>query len=389
MKKLLISAGVLAALIAAFMLRPAKPIEVRMSQAAPGLVEALVSNTRSGTIKACQRSRLSLALGGQVNHLYVDQGDKVEAGALLLELWNDDLKAALEQSKAQVRMAELNKASACRQAQADEREVKRQRELFKKQLASAEQLDRVETSAEITRLSCQQNEAQVQNAKASVAVQQARLAQTQLRAPFAGIVAEVNGEVGEYATPSPPGVATPPAIDLIDERCLYVRAPIDEVDASVIRVGMDARVTLDAFRDQAFTGKVSRIAPYVEDKEKQARTVNVDVTLNALPDDVQLLVGYSADIEVITAASEQTLRIPSEALLEGNHVLTLAADGKTLQKKALTLGLSNWTWTEVKEGLDTDQPVLLSLDNPAAVDGAEVRVLNDMDALHTDKAAKP
>ncbi|PIQ40119.1 MAG: efflux transporter periplasmic adaptor subunit, partial [Thalassolituus sp. CG17_big_fil_post_rev_8_21_14_2_50_53_8] len=89
-------------------------------------------------------------------------------------------------------------------------------------------------------------EAQVQNAKASVAVQQARLAQTQLRAPFAGIVAEVNGEVGEYATPSPPGVATPPAIDLIDERCLYVRAPIDEVDASVIRVGMDARVTLDA-----------------------------------------------------------------------------------------------------------------------------------------------
>lgn len=377
MKKLLISAAVVVAVVAAFILRPAKPIEVRMAKTSQGLVEALVSNTRSGTIKACQRSRLSLALGGQVNHLYVDQGDKVESGTLLLELWNDDLKAALEQSNAQVRMAELNKASACRQAQADQREVKRQRELFNKNLSSPEQLDRTETSAEITRLSCQQNEAQVQNAKANVAVQQARLAQTQLRAPFAGIVAEVNGEVGEYATPSPPGVATPPAIDLIDDRCLYVRAPIDEVDASVIRVGMAARVTLDAFRDQAFTGKVSRIAPYVEDKEKQARTVNVDVTLDALPNDVQLLVGYSADIEVITAANPQTLRIPSEALLEGNHVLTLADDGKTLQKKALTLGLSNWTWTEVSAGLTAEQPILVSLDNPAAVEGAEVTVIDD------------
>ncbi len=191
------------------------------------------------------------------------------------------------------------------------------------------------------------------------------------------MVVEVNGGVGEYATPSPPGVATPPAIDLIDDRCLYVRAPIDEVDASVIRVGMAARVTLDAFRDQAFTGKVSRIAPYVEDKEKQARTVNVDVTLDALPDDVQLLVGYSADIEVITAANPQTLRIPSEALLEGNHVLTLADDGKTLQKKALTLGLSNWTWTEVSAGLTAEQPILVSLDNPAAVEGAEVTVIDD------------
>nr|WP_270049542.1 efflux RND transporter periplasmic adaptor subunit [Thalassolituus pacificus] len=374
---MLISAAVVVAVVAAFILRPAKPIEVRMAKTSQGLVEALVSNTRSGTIKACQRSRLSLALGGQVNHLYVDQGDKVESGTLLLELWNDDLKAALEQSNAQVRMAELNKASACRQAQADQREVKRQRELFNKNLSSPEQLDRTETSAEITRLSCQQNEAQVQNAKANVAVQQARLAQTQLRAPFAGIVAEVNGEVGEYATPSPPGVATPPAIDLIDDRCLYVRAPIDEVDASIIRVGMAARVTLDAFRDQAFTGKVSRIAPYVEDKEKQARTVNVDVTLDALPDDVQLLVGYSADIEVITAANPQTLRIPSEALLEGNHVLTLADDGKTLQKKALTLGLSNWTWTEVSAGLTAEQPILVSLDNPAAVEGAEVTVIDD------------
>lgn len=380
MKKIIISVVIIAAIAGFFIVKPEKPVEVRMAAASAGKVEALVSNTRSGTVKACNRSRLSLAQGGQVSQLYVDQGDKVNAGDLLLELWNDDMKAALAQARAQVRMAELNKASACRQAEADQREVVRQRELQKKNLASAEQLDRTETSAEITRLACQQNAAQVIQAEANVAVQQARLAQTQLIAPFAGIVAEVNGEIGEYATPSPPGVATPPAIDLIDDSCLYVRAPIDEVDAAIIRSGMPARVTLDAFRNQAFTGHVSRIAPYVEDSEKQARTVDVDVTLDTLPEDVHLLVGYSADIEVITAVADNTLRIPSEALLEGNHVLTLADDQQTLKKQALTLGLSNWTWSEVKTGLSAGQPVLISLDNPAAVEGAKVRVIASGDA---------
>ena len=185
----------------------------------------------------------------------------------------------------------------------------------------------------------------------------------------------MNGEVGEYATPSPPGVATPPAIDLIDDACLYVRAPIDEVDAASIRTGMPARVTLDAFRERAFTGTVSRIAPYVQDMERQARTVDVDVRFDQLPDDVQLLVGYSADIEVITDHRDNTVRIPTEALLEGNQVLTLSADGTTLQQQAVTIGLSNWTWTEILAGLEEGQKILTRLDNPAAVAGARVTLV--------------
>ena len=90
-----------------------------MSSVSTGTVEALIANTRSGTVRACNRSRLSLAMGGQVSHLHVDQGDKAEAGALLLELWNDDLKAAQQQAQAQVRIAELTRASACRKADAD------------------------------------------------------------------------------------------------------------------------------------------------------------------------------------------------------------------------------------------------------------------------------
>jgi len=358
---------------------PEKAVEVTTAKVSLQKVESLVSNTRSGTVKACQRSKLSLALGGQVSRLHVEQGDSVLGGDLLLELWNDDLKAALAQSQAQVKMAELNQASACRQAQADDREVLRINELQQKKLASIEQLDRAQTSAEIMGLSCQQHKAQVLQAKANVDVQQARLAQTQLLAPFAGIIADVHGEIGEYATPSPPGVATPPAIDLINDQCLYISAPIDEVDAARIQLGMAARVSLDAFRDQDFVGTVKRIAPYVQDNAKQARTVEVDVELNTLAEGIKLLVGYSADMEIIIEQQEQVLTIPTDALMEGNQVLIISEDGSMLEKRELTLGLSNWNWTQIISGLELGQQVLTSLDNPAAIEGATVKVVEALE----------
>ncbi|MFP6845422.1 MAG: efflux RND transporter periplasmic adaptor subunit [Thalassolituus sp.] len=372
MKSALIIGGTVVAIIAAISLWPETPVAVTTTPVQVGKVESLVSNTRSGTVQACLRSHLSLTQGGQVNQLLVQQGDTVVAGQLLMTLWNDDIKAGIAQAQAQVAIAQSNKASRCRQAEADLRDAKRLRDLRKKNMASEEQLDRSNTVADISRFACEQQDAQIQQVQAALDLQQARLAQTELRAPFAGIIAEVNGEVGEYATPSPPGVATPPAIDLINQECLYVRAPIDEVDAAQVKIGMETRVTLDAFQDQTFTGLVSRIAPYVQDLEKQARTVDVDVTLSSLPQGIDLLIGYSADIEVITASRDNVVRIPTELLLEGNKVLTVQNDA--IAEVPLTLGLTNWTWSEVKAGLKAGDAVINSLDIPDLNPGIKVKI---------------
>ncbi|MFT4530249.1 MAG: HlyD family secretion protein [Thalassolituus oleivorans] len=372
MKSALIIGGTVVAIIAAISLWPETPVAVTTTPVQVGKVESLVSNTRSGTVQACLRSHLSLTQGGQVNQLLVQQGDTVVAGQLLMTLWNDDIKAGIAQAQAQVAIAQSNKASRCRQAEADLRDAKRLRDLRKKNMASEEQLDRSNTVADISRFACEQQDAQIQQVQAALDLQQARLAQTELRAPFAGIIAEVNGEVGEYATPSPPGVATPPAIDLINQECLYVRAPIDEVDATQVKIGMETRVTLDAFQDQTFTGLVSRIAPYVQDLEKQARTVDVDVTLSSLPQGIDLLIGYSADIEVITASRDNVVRIPTELLLEGNKVLTVQNDAIT--EVPLTLGLTNWTWSEVTAGIKAGDAVINSLDIPDLNPGIKVKI---------------
>ncbi|MEC9256603.1 MAG: HlyD family efflux transporter periplasmic adaptor subunit, partial [Pseudomonadota bacterium] len=187
-------------------------------------------------------------------------------------------------------------------------------------------------------------------------------------------IAEVNAEIGEYATPSPPGVATPPAIDLINPDCFYVQAPIDEVDAAQVALDMPVRVTLDAFGDRTFDGHVSRISPYIQDEEKQARTVDVDVRLNELPDGTHLLIGYSADIEVITATSDNTLRLPTELLIDTNHVM-LTKDGHAV-KQQVELGLTNWTWSEVIGGVSEDDLIINEPGQSDLTDGRTVRVLD-------------
>jgi HlyD family secretion protein len=193
-----------------------------------------------------------------------------------------------------------------------------------------------------------------------------------LRAPFAGYIAELNGELGEYVTPSPPGIPTLPAVDLVDTSCLYILAPIDEVDAPRIRVGMPARITLDAFPGQSFKGTVRRIAPYVLEAEKQARTVDVEAVFADPEEFKALLPGYSADLEIVLDARDDVLRIPTESLLEGKRVLVL--NGTRIDERTLETGISNWKVTQVVSGVKEGDQVIVSVGREGVKPGATAAI---------------
>ena len=376
-KSLIVIGGVCIAAILYWRFAATEPaITVKAVAAADGEVSSTVSNTRAGTIKACRRSKLSMPSGGVVDKLLVKEGDKVLAGQVMLELWNLDRKADLAMAEASLLAAQSDVNQICLQADRSGREADRQRSLAKKKLVSDDALDASVTNANAQVRACESSKAQQQVAKARLDMQNALLERTQLKAPFAGVVAEINGELGEYVTPSPPGVATPPAVDLIDYSCLYVTAPIDEVDAGSLRTGMPVAVTLDAFKDRNFTGVITRVAPYVVDIEKQARTVDVDVKIQQLPDDVALLVGYSADVTVQLDRREKTLRIPTEALLTGNQVWVVNADN-VLEKRQLKTGIGNWTYTEVLDGIKAGDLVVRAPDQAGLAEKLKVVVQQD------------
>ncbi len=352
-----------------YLSRP-EPVAVALAPVERGTVESTVANTRVGTVEACRRSKLAPAIGGQVSRLPVREGDRVEEGALLLEIWNEDLEAEVRLAESEVSTARAREQEACLEAEVVEREAKRLQRLRDQELVSEEQADRATTDARARRAGCDAARAALDVSRARVEVARAELQRTRLTAPFAGVVAEVNAELGEYVTPSPPGIATLPAIDLIDVRCLYVTAPIDEVDAPEIRPGMQACVTLDAFPGRLCGAQVRRIAPYVLDREKQARTVDVEVDLQGARESWNLLPGYSADVEIVLERREDVLRVPTEAVLDGDRVLLYVEASGRLEERSFDPGLSNWRYTEVRAGLEAGDRVVISVTREGVEAGA-------------------
>jgi len=368
---LILSVVIVIALVV-WLKRP-KPVAVLLTTIQAGAVERTVTNTRAGTLKACRRARLSPSMGGQIANLPVREGDRVKAGQILFEIWNDDLLAQMELAKSELLASQARAEEACAQSSVAQREAKRQTQLRKQGLTSDERVDQAVGLATARAANCDAASANIKVSESRIAVAQAALDRTRLTAPFDGAVAEVNGELGEYVTPSPVGIPTPPAIDLIDSSCLYVTAPIDEVDAPEIKAGMTARISLDAFGKEYFEGKVRRVAPYVLDVEKQARTVDVEVDFLSEKDNANMLPGYTADVEIILDAHNNALRIPTEALLEGNRVYLYDATDQTISDVPVTVGLTNWQFTEIESGLEQDQQIVTSIDREGLADGVRVK----------------
>ncbi len=361
-RRVLIALAVIAVIVSAFwwFSRP-KPIVVVVSEIERGKVESSIANTRAGTVEACQRTKLSPIMGGRIEVLAVKEGDRVKKGQLLMKLWNDDQQAQSTLAMAQVTTARQRVNEACAQARNAEREAERQTSLRERGFVSSSREDSARTEAQAKRAGCEGARADVAQFQAKVNATRVEQGRTVLYAPFDGTIAKIVGEVGEYSTPSPPGVPTPPAIDLIDDSCLYVEAPMDEVDAPKIHTGQPVRISLDALPRQSFPGKVKRVAPYVSAVEKQARTVDIEATFDNPEAPGKLLVGYSADIEVILDVRDDVVRVPTSALLEGGRVLVAGAEGKLEERKVKT-GLANWEYTEVTEGLKAGEKVVTSLE---------------------------
>jgi HlyD family secretion protein len=370
MKRIAVIA-VLVVVIAAgsWLLSRPKPVAVTVVTATRGPVAATVANTRAGTVDACRRAGLAPASGGQIANLPVKDGDHVEAGALLLELWNEDVKAELELQQRDARAAESRAREVCITADVAKRDAERVLRLRANSLASEEAADQAQGRAQSSEAACSAARDATRVAAARIDVIRAQLQRTQLHAPFAGVIAEINGELGEFVTPSPVGIPTPPTVDLIDASCLYISAPIDEVDAPRIAAGLPARISLDAFPGRVFPGHVRRVAPYVLDQEKQARTVEIEAEFDDA-EEAGLLAGYSADVEVVLDQRAEALRVPTAVILPDKTVYVLDPDTGTLESRAVQTGLANWEFTEIVGGLREGEQVVSSIDRDGVVAGA-------------------
>lgn len=255
----------------------------------------------TATVKPVREVDLTFKNSGTLARLYVKVGDRVEAGQILAVQDDSEAKTQLAQAENGLRQAEL-KVSQCRlEYEKAQRTLKRQEELFNAGAISATDYEQAQDDCKKAEGDLLTAESEVENSKTQLATAQKDLADTQLVAPFAGIVTQVNGETGERVGGSNS------LIHLISQE-LRLRALVNEVDIGKVKVGQEVEFTLASYADKTFTGKVENIYP-------EASTVNnvqfyeVDIASDKEAASL-LLPGLSATVNIIINRRNDVLVVP-------------------------------------------------------------------------------
>lgn len=346
----------------------AKPIPVTVHRVSTGVVEDLVVNSKSGSVRSRQRARLLPSIGGIIVELPVKEGEFVRRGDLLLRLDDDDHRAQVTMNERARDAARAAEKQVRVEAEHAAREVKRYRALLEEKVISEALFDQTESHWNMLLAQLKALEEKTHQASASLAAARTTWEKTRLTAPFDGVIAELSAEMGEWVGPSPSGELTRAAIDLFAPDSLYVSAPIDEVDLGRVREGQKVRIRIDAYPEKSFPGRISRVAPYVLDRQEQNRTLEVEAEF-ASGGDSGLMPGATADVEIILESRPGSLRIPTRAVLEGSRVLVVRGD--ELVSVPIRVGMKNWEFTEVLGGLAEGDAVVVSLDKEEIKAGAK------------------
>ncbi len=312
-----------------FLVGCGQQLELSGTTVSKGSVEEVISSVNSGTVRAEQQAELSFGAVGRVEKLLISLGDRVKKGAILAELENSDLKASLAYMQ---------------------RESVRRKELASKKLISATEFE------EITR---------------QVEVSAAQLEKTIIRAPFDGIVTELNLEVGQLSQIT--AVIPKPLVRLIDEAPRYVRAEIDELDLAKVSIGAPATARILTVRREPFPAQVRQVVPFISTIREQDRTAEIELNVDARG--VLLPVGASADVEVILERKDNVLIVPTRAVLgRRDSRYVFAYVNGAAKKTPVTIGLAGYEVTEVVSGLAEKDIVLIPSDDQDLVDGAAVKL---------------
>ncbi len=352
-------------------LRPAL-VSVTVVRVETGRVEDLVTNNKAGTVTARRQASLSPEMGGRVASIPVEEGDRVRKGAMLLVLADDDQRA---QVALQARALEASRSAAteaCAHATLAGVEFDRTRRLLADGAVAQQAFDLALNQKVTADAACAAATSRVGQAAASADVSRLTLRKAVIRAPFDGVVSKIATHVGEWISPAPAGQSMPTAIELVDPQSIYVRAPLDEVDAGKVRPALTARITLDAFPGRSFPARVTRVATFVSEAQQQNRTFDIELAFDDHAFAQTLLPGTSADAEIVLSARDGVLVVPTSAILQGSRVL-VARDGVLVSVPVRT-GLANWEVTEITEGLQAGDAVVTSLDRPEVREGARVRI---------------
>lgn len=344
-----------------------KGIEVRFEGVSRKDLVAAV--TASGKIQPKRKVDVSADITGRIVKLGVREGDYVEEGQFLVQIDPTIYEANLQRARAAVSSAEAAAVQARANRDQARRSYERSRDLQKQNpnLVSAEQLELAQTNFDVAQAQATAAQHQVDQARAAMQEATDQLSKTRLTAPMAGRITRLAVEEGEVAVPGTFSRETGLLLTISDLSVIQVEVQVDETDVVRLALGDSVEVSIDAFPDTTFVGRVSKIsdsairgaAASVAGQSDQAVDYAVEITLDNPPADVRP--DLSATARIVTDTRTEALAIPIIALTVREH----SAIPTEAEPADTTAAKSEKKETEgvfvVKDGVATFRPVRVGI----------------------------
>jgi len=359
---------VVALLLLAF-LRRERPVPVTVFTVAASTGgssgAAGTSVTANGYVVARTRAAVSAKLPGRLAELRVSEGSYIEKDGIIARLENVDYQAQVIQARAALAAAQAEVIELEARRDQLQREARRVRDIraTSPDLISEQEVDAASSEAEQAVARARAAGSRVAAAQADLQYAEANLEYTVIRAPFSGTVLRKEAEVGEVVAPSVGGGLTRGAVvTMADLTSLEVEVDVNEAYIARISGGQPARITLDAYPDTTFRGRVRQVVPTAD---RQRATVQVKVAI--LDRDRRILPEMAARVDFLETAQTSPaapagpprIRVPADAVREreGQSVVWLVRAGR-LELRPVTAGPVSAGFREVSAGLSGGELLL-------------------------------
>jgi RND family efflux transporter MFP subunit len=320
--------------------------------------------TASGYVVAQRKAAVASKGSGRLVYLGVVEGDRVKKNQIIARLEDSDMRASLEQAKANLKLNEADLKDA-------QQSLLRQKSLLDKGLANQSEYDAAD--ARLQRVL-----AGIEVAKAILTSGEVSLENTLIRAPFDGTVLAKNADIGEMVVPMAASVGSKSAVVTIaDMTSLQVEADVSESNIEHIKIDQPCEITLDAYPEIRYQGYVAKIVPTAD---RAKATVMVKVAFKSY--DSRVLPEMGAKVLYLTKASDVAaavekpcLTLPASAVVERDNkkVAYRVTDNKA-SSVIVTVGRTMGTRVEILSGLTSGEKVIDKVD-ATLNDGVKVKIL--------------
>ncbi len=337
-------------------------VQVGTAEATGGGTASIDGISANGYVVARTKASVSSKILGRLTWIGVTEGTLLQAGQLIARIEDQDYVAAAASAQA-------NSAQVAAQLGQAKRELSREQTLKRENVVSDADLEKAESQVDALT-------AQLASTRAQASLAEASLANTRIIAPFAGTVLRKDAEVGEIVAPSSAGggLTRTAIVTMADLRTLEVEVDVNEAYIAQVRNGQESRITLDAYPDTSFRGKVRQVVPTAD---RQKATVLVKVSI--LDRDSRILPEMGAKVVFVArgadaAAAPRRVLAPTAAVVQGGaeaHVWVVE-EGK-VRRVNVGVGGVRGDRTEIRQGLAGGETLVIQ--PPASLqDGAKVQV---------------